>query len=437
MTLEEEDKWIDVHRARQFASVLVALISGTMLAAWIAQLEVATRTDTLAPMSPIACVGFLSAALGTWNLPRRPGRARPAGAVAVAAGAAGLLDTALSDGQWINDALVGADVQISTITASALILLGAAIALDGRQWPATRRLAMAAGALGAAGAIGFLLGVPLFYGASRAVHMSWQAALCSVLIAVGIVLAHPVGLFFERTLSGRFARRMVPAVLGVPVLSGALATAAARAGWWEFSVAAWVMALAAVAGLSFVVLKAVERLAEDDRRLTELAIRDPLTGAYNRRHFLSEAERAATRARRYGEAAAIAVVDLDRFKEINDVWGHQAGDEALVRVNRALRSRLRSSDVLGRIGGDEFAALILHVNPAQALHVADEMREAVAQVGRELRAEGRRNRLGASVGIALLDGTADVEDLLDVADRRMYDDKKQRALQQVQSGAHN
>ena len=106
------------------------------------------------------------------------------------------------------------------------------------------------------------------------------------------------------------------------------------------------------------------------------------------------------------------------------MWGHQAGDEALVRVHRALRSRLRSSDVLGRIGGDEFAALILQVNPAQALHVADEMREAVAQVGRELRAEGRRNRLGASVGVAQLDGTADVEDLLDLADRRMYDDKK-------------
>ena len=105
-----------------------------------------------------------------------------------------------------------------------------------------------------------------------------------------------------------------------------------------------------------------------------------------------------------------------------------------MRVNRALRARLRSSDVLGRIGGDEFAALILHVNPAQALHVADEMREAVAQVGRELRAEGRRNRLGASVGIAQLDGTADVEDLLDLADRRMYDDKK---LKQVESGAHN
>lgn len=436
MALEEEDKRIDVHTARQYASVFVALISGTMLAAWIAQLELATRTDTLAPMSPLACIGFLGAAFGTWQLPGRPSWARPAGALAIVAGMAGLLDTALADGARLNRALLGADIEVSTLTATSLVFLGGAIALDGREWRVTRWLAMTAGALGAAAAIGFLLGVPLFYGVSRAVHMSWQAALCSLLVALGIVLAHPTGLFFESTLSGRFARRMVPAVLGIPVLSGALATAAARAGWWEFSVAAWVMALAAVGGLAFVVLKAVERLAEDDRRLTELAIRDPLTGAYNRRHFLSESERAAVRARRYGEAAAIAVVDLDNFKEINDVWGHQAGDETLVRVNRALRARLRSADVLGRIGGDEFAALILHVNPVQALHVADEMRESVAQVGRELRSEGRRNQLGASVGVAQLDGTTDVEDLLDLADRRMYDDKK-RALKQVEGGANH
>ncbi|MBE2318107.1 GGDEF domain-containing protein [Solirubrobacter sp. CPCC 204708] len=406
-----------------------------MLLAWSAGLQVATRTDTLAPMSPLSCVGFLGAALGTWAMPDRARLKVAAGAFACVAGTVGLLDALLADGTWVNRTLLGADVRISALTAAALVLLGVAIALDGHGWPITRRLAIAAGALGGAATIGFLLGVPLFYGVSRSVQMSWSAALCAMLIAFGVVLAHPVGTLFDRTLSGRFARRMVPPVLGIPVLSGALATAAARAGWWAPSVAAWVMTLAAVAGLAFVVSKAVERLAEDDRRLTQLAIRDPLTGAYNRRHFLAEAERAASRARRYGESAAIAVVDLDRFKEINDRWGHQAGDEALVRVHRALRTRLRSSDVLGRIGGDEFAALILHVNPGQALHVADEMRDAVAQVGREMTAEGRRNRLGASIGMATLDGHEDVEDLVDLADRRMYDEK--RLAHQVEGSAHH
>jgi diguanylate cyclase (GGDEF)-like protein len=433
MTLEDEVRWIDARQARQLASLIVALVAGTMLAAWIARLEIATRTDTLAPMSPVTCIGFLAAALGTWALPDRHRIAVAAGVVAAVTGAAGLLDALLGTGSTLNRALLDADARVSSLTAVALILLGGAIALDGRGWPVTRRLAMAAGAVGGAAAIGFLLGVPLFYGVSRSVQMSWGAALCALLVACAVVLAHPTGTLFERTLSGRFARRMVPTVIGIPVLSGALAMATARAGLWAYSVAGWVMTLVAVAGLAFVVAKAVERLAQDDRRLTELAIRDPLTGAYNRRHFLAESERAAARARRYGESAAIAVIDLDRFKEINDVWGHQAGDEALLRVNRALRARLRSSDVLGRIGGDEFAALILHVNPAQALHVAEEMRESVAQVGRELLAEGRRNRLGASVGIAFMDGTTDVEDLLDLADRRMYDEK--RSGQQVERSA--
>ena len=184
------------------------------------------------------------------------------------------------------------------------------------------------------------------------------------------------------------------------------------------------MTLAAVTGLALVVAMAVRRLAEDDHRLTELAIRDPLTGAYNRRHFLAEATTAASRARRYGEEGAIAVIDLDHFKEINDQWGHATGDEALVRVHRALRTRLRSTDVLGRIGGDEFAAVILHVDADEALQVADELRDAVgvcrlgADRGRAAQPAGRvrrhrraRRRRGR-------------ESLVDLADQRMYDDKR-------------
>ena len=105
-----------------------------------------------------------------------------------------------------------------------------------------------------------------------------------------------------------------------------------------------------------------------------------------------------------------------------------------MRVHRALRARLRSSDVLGRIGGDEFAAVILHVDPLEAAQVADELREAVAGVGAELTAEGRRNRLGASVGIAPLDRDEDVDALIDLADQP-HVRREARLAQQVQSGA--
>ena len=348
-------------------------------------------------------------------------------------GLTGLADNALNGGRTLNATLFGIDARISALTALALTLLGAALVFDGRGWSVTRWLATGAAAIGGAAVIGFVLGVPLFYGPSRSVAMSWQAALCSIALAVGIGTTHAdsvTRLLTGRGIVARFARRVLPAALGIPVLAGALCMAAARAGWFSYSVAAWVMTLCAVAGLVTVAALAVNELAREERRLVELAIRDPLTGAYNRRHFLAEAQRAAARAQRYGETVVVAVVDLDHFKEVNDSWGHATGDEALIRVNRALRSRLRSSDVLGRIGGDEFAALVLHVDEDAALQVAAEMREAVAHVGAEMAAEGRPNRLGASVGVARLqsDDPRDVAALIDLADQRMYLEKRSRAL---------
>jgi diguanylate cyclase (GGDEF)-like protein len=418
---------------RHAAAVVVALIAGTMLAAWIAGLEVATRTDNLAPMSPLASLGFLCAAVGVAVMARHGRPPSVAGAITTLVGAVGLADALFADGGTINQFALDADVPISGFTAVALVLLGSAIALDGRGWPITRRLAIVAGALGAAAGTGFLLGVPSFYGTARSVQISWQASLCTFLLACGIASLDSDSPLFNRGLAGHFARRTLPAVIGIPVAAAALATAAARADWWDFSVAAWLMTLVAVTGSAAVVAMAVRRLKEDDRRLTELAIRDPLTGAYNRRHFVAEAQKASARSRRYAEGGAIAVVDLDRFKEINDRWGHAAGDEPPVRVYRALRTRQRTSDALRRNGGDEFPALILHVDPLEASQVADGLRAAVAGVGAELTAEGRRNRLAASVGIATLDPNEDVDALIDLADRRMYDEK--RSTQEVESGA--
>jgi diguanylate cyclase (GGDEF)-like protein len=408
---------------------VVALIAGTMLIAWIAGLDVATRDDTLEPMSPLACVGFLAGAVGLFAL-----RARPAaGAVMLLAGLSGLADDAVDGGRAINSTLFGIDARISVLTSVALTLMGAALLLDGHGWRVTRWLTLGTLAIGASAGIGFLLGVPIFYGPSRSVQMPWQAALCATALAVGFAAAHPESptrLLSDRGLVGGFTRRVLPGVLAIPIVSGALCMAAARAGWFSYSVAAWLMTLTAVTGLAALAALTIKELEREEHQLTELAIRDPLTGAYNRRHFQTEAQHAASRAQRYGEQAAVAVVDLDHFKEINDAWGHAVGDEALVRSYRALRSRLRSSDVLGRIGGDEFAALVLHVDEAAALQVAEEMRDAVARVGMELAAEGRSNRLTASVGIAPLhiDDPRDIPALIDLADQRMYLAKRAKAL---------
>jgi hypothetical protein len=239
MTLHVPDEVERRHadRVRRAATVVVALIAGSMLVAWIAGLDAATRTDNLSPMPPLACVGFLCAAIGVARLPRHGPLPFAAGALAAAAGLSGVADRLVSDGRTLNHVL-DADVPISGLTAVALVLLGGAVMLDGRGRPFTRWLAIAAGALGAAPAIGFLLGVPSFYGTSRLVQISWQTALCTLLLACAIAALDASGPLFDRGLAGRFARRTLPAVIGIPVAAGALCTAAARAGWWAFSTAA-------------------------------------------------------------------------------------------------------------------------------------------------------------------------------------------------------
>src|SRR3954468_6756572 len=109
----------------RFTAGAVGLIAGTMLVACIAGVDVAVRTDTLAPMSPLACTGFIAAAIGALALERRGSRVPAAGgAIAVAAGLAGLADNLLGDGHEVNDALFGVDARVSALAALALVLLG-------------------------------------------------------------------------------------------------------------------------------------------------------------------------------------------------------------------------------------------------------------------------------------------------------------------------
>src|SRR5688572_11769882 len=119
------------------SAAVVALIAGTMLLAWIAGLDAATRDDNLEPMSPLACIGFLAGAASLFAAGARPA-ATAAGAVTLLAGLSGLADDALDGGRALNSALFGVDARISVLTSAALTLLGAAQLLDGRGWSLTR-----------------------------------------------------------------------------------------------------------------------------------------------------------------------------------------------------------------------------------------------------------------------------------------------------------
>ena len=159
-------------------------------------------------------------------------------------------------------------------------------------------------------------------------------------------------------------------------------------------------------------------------RLRQLADEDPLTSLPNRRSFEAAVRLTLAISARHGIAGCLLMIDLDGFKEINDTYGHAAGDAALAAVARGLRDRLRSTDVLARIGGDEFAVLLRATDGPRAQKVA----EALVQRVRETRLNPGEPEiaLDASVGIADFGSfpLPTVEELFATADAAMYAEKR-------------
>jgi diguanylate cyclase (GGDEF)-like protein/PAS domain S-box-containing protein len=153
--------------------------------------------------------------------------------------------------------------------------------------------------------------------------------------------------------------------------------------------------------------------------LEHLAGHDPLTGVFNRRRFEEHLTDLLRRARRYGERAALLLIDLDHFKAINDTHGHQVGDDVLRAVAQAVQGRLRDSDCLARLGGDEFAVQLLNVGPDDAATIAEHLSDVICAV--RVPAAGASIGVTASIGIAFIDGECDDEQsLVEQADLAMY-----------------
>jgi diguanylate cyclase (GGDEF)-like protein/PAS domain S-box-containing protein len=165
-----------------------------------------------------------------------------------------------------------------------------------------------------------------------------------------------------------------------------------------------------------------------EQDLERLSQRDPLTGVFNRRRFDEELSGRLCAVPRHRRSGALLLIDLDRFKRVNDELGHAAGDVALCEVARLLDENTRATDVIGRdaegfvarLGGDEFAVLLDDVSPSEAIAVGERL--AATLEATDLRVEGSPVPLAISVGVAAFDGRdgVDTEDLLARADRAMY-----------------
>jgi len=158
--------------------------------------------------------------------------------------------------------------------------------------------------------------------------------------------------------------------------------------------------------------------------LENLAATDYLTGLMNRGAFFKAAEREIDRARRFGHSSGLILLDIDYFKRVNDKYGHPAGDEVLRQLAETSRGLLREQDLIGRLGGEEFAILLVQP-PANKLHdIAERLRAAIDELIVEH--QGERISITASLGIAETGDTTDnLERLIATADELLYTAKRE------------
>jgi len=153
------------------------------------------------------------------------------------------------------------------------------------------------------------------------------------------------------------------------------------------------------------------------------ATKDYLTGLSNRRHFIERGEAELAHVQRYGHALSLFMLDIDYFKNINDTYGHKAGDIVLQQLSRILRDTLRSVDIIGRMGGEEFAVLLPETDLQQALEVAERLREIVAAAD-VVREAGLPLHFTVSIGVVTLkQKDVNLDMLLNQADRALYEAK--------------
>ncbi len=163
----------------------------------------------------------------------------------------------------------------------------------------------------------------------------------------------------------------------------------------------------------------IDQRSKLEEELRRQASTDPLTGLYNRRFYEHLFEREFKQAKRYGSSLALCVLDLDRFKDVNDSYGHASGDVALCKVADACRDELRESDIIGRLGGEEFVLILPQTDAAGAFVVADRLRERIAAM--EVETENARFHVTVSIGVTeLRPADTGITDLIRRADEAMY-----------------
>lgn len=183
-------------------------------------------------------------------------------------------------------------------------------------------------------------------------------------------------------------------------------------------------------------LEEVEKLRRElearNADLSELVVHDPLTSLFNRRWFMERLPVEVERARRYGHALSVAMLDLDHFKEINDRYGHGVGDAVLTKAASVMTANVRSTDSVVRYGGEEFAILMPETTQERAADACEKLRTVFEAA--DWSAQGVDAQITFSAGVASLSDHDTVDTLIDRADRRLYAAKEDGRNRTVAGG---
>jgi diguanylate cyclase (GGDEF)-like protein len=212
------------------------------------------------------------------------------------------------------------------------------------------------------------------------------------------------------------------------IMAGLSALGRLPQSMWGFVLDALLLAGVIAAPIYWLVLKPLrreyEKRVEAEQRaedLGQLAITDPLTRIMNRRGITVSVLDAMAQAERYGNPLAVAMADIDHFKQVNDTYGHEVGDKVLADIASVLSESLRMPDKVGRYGGEEFLVVLPHTTLAQARKIAERMRTAVGAWPFEL--GGKETSLTISIGLTEFQKGEDLEQLLSRVDRALYQAK--------------
>lgn len=164
------------------------------------------------------------------------------------------------------------------------------------------------------------------------------------------------------------------------------------------------------------------KLEKLNDELRELSYKDPMTNAYNRRFFYEECEKLMTLANRNDKNCCIIILDIDKFKDVNDMYGHDVGDEVIIKLAHFLKDNVRQSDIVARFGGEEFVIFLYDVHIKDATKLAKSLQERLALVDMALK-NGKKFNFTASFGVAKFHKDIDdnnIEHTISRADKCLY-----------------